>query len=111
MYAPRLAHFVLLIPMILLMLGQSMRMMPTSDASNRGVPANDAMGLTAEPTSVFSGVLPSGPRPASAASDAPSSEFVRFAERIGGLHVTDVRVPEGPRVASLSRQILRVYRC
>ncbi len=102
MYAPRLAHFVLLIPMILLMLGQSVRTMPASD---RGVHADDAMGLTAEPASAVVGVL------ASSASDAPQSPSVRIAERMVGLQVSDVRAPEGPGVASLSRQILRVYRC
>ncbi|MEQ9104474.1 MAG: hypothetical protein RIE53_07220 [Rhodothermales bacterium] len=111
MHAPRLAHFVLLIPMILLMLGQSVRMMPAPDATDHGVHADDAMGLTAEPTSVFSGVLPSGPRPASVASDAPQFHSARFAERIVGQYAVGARVPEGPRVASLSRQILRVYRC
>lgn len=105
MYAPRLAHFVLLIPMILLMLGQSVRTMPAPDASNHRVHADDALGLTAEPASVVVGVL------ASSASDAPQSPSVRFSERIGGLGVTDGRAPEGPRVASLSRHILRVYRC
>jgi hypothetical protein len=116
MYAPRLAQLILLVSMALLSLGQSVRTVPVSDIPEgvqTGHVADHAAGLTAEPILASAGILPSAFRTASVASEVPvsPSSSVRFAERVSGQQVTSERAPAGPRPASLSRHILRVYRC